>query len=155
MSYLTVISLLDAKNYLRIDDALTEDDVQITRMINTACQFVENWTNHVLVQANKDYLLVEGCVSVYDYPIDSTVVPVSDVTIEQKTLYNNYYHSTDDTLTLLVGYLTSDLIPYTLIEVAYEIIDLLYYGSKGGESLEKQLSEMSIQSLNQYKRFIV
>jgi len=45
MSYLSVISLERAKNYLRIDTTLTDDDAEITAMINGACSYIEKRTN--------------------------------------------------------------------------------------------------------------
>ena len=48
MSYLNIISLEEAKNYLRVDIDLTEDDNQITAMIKSSLGFVEKHTNHIL-----------------------------------------------------------------------------------------------------------
>jgi hypothetical protein len=153
--YTDVITLAEAKLYLRVDDTLTEDDNNITRMIATACRYVENATNHIFFPKSKSYLFVHGLVSVYDWPINTAIDPIpDDVTIEVRTLYNLYYHPDATHLGLNVGYATGE-VPEPLIEVAYEIIDLLYYGSKAGDTIDKQLSVMSRETLNQFKRFII
>ena len=88
MAYINVITLADAKNYLRIDDTLTEDDAQITRMIKAALSYVENYTGHLVYARDKDYRLIDGKVTVYDYPINSEVTV--DLDVENKTLHKNY-----------------------------------------------------------------
>lgn len=149
MAYIDVISLADAKEYLRIDDSLTDDDTQITRMIASALSYIENWTNHIMFARDKNYLIVNGCKKVYDYPINSVVTPL-DVVSEAKTLYTNYEHTSETELTLNVGYTDPDDIPSELIDVAYEIIDLFYYGN----DVKKDLSPLSVDVLNRNKRFL-
>ena len=154
MAYIDIIPLADAKVYLRIDDTLTEDDAQITRMINAALSYVERYTNYVLFAQNKEYRLISGCVSVYDYPINSEVT--ADLISENKTLYTNYtLGSTNDLITLNVGYAVITDIPQELIEVAYEIIELMYYEKETNKSHLNSLSSLSTMILNQYKRFIL
>jgi hypothetical protein len=151
MAYIDVITLADAKLYLRVDDTLTEDDAQITRMINAALSYVENYTNHIVFARDKEFRLIDGCVRVYDYPINSEVT--ADLISENKTLYTNYtLGSTNDLISLNVGY-ASD-VPDELIEAAYEIIDIYYYGKESGKTMA-DLSPMSRQGLDQYKRFIL
>ena len=50
MSYITVITLAEAKNYLRVDPTLTGDDSAITRMIESALKFIERYTNIICYQ---------------------------------------------------------------------------------------------------------
>ena len=64
MAYIDIIPLADAKVYLRIDDTLTEDDAQITRMINGALSYVERYTSHILYARDKEYRFIDGFVSV-------------------------------------------------------------------------------------------
>ena len=45
-AYLDVITLERAKNYLRIDADLMEDDAEIESMINGALRYIEKRTNH-------------------------------------------------------------------------------------------------------------
>lgn len=153
MAYIDIIPLSDAKIYLRIDDDLTEDDNQITRMINGALSYVEKYTQHILYARDKEYRLINGGVSVYDYPINSEVT--TDLVVENKTLYTNYCLGVDNGLiTLNVGYEDVENVPSELIEVALEIIDIFYYGKETGKSMAS-LSELSVQILNQNKRFIL
>ena len=154
MAYIDIITLADAKVYLRIDDTLTEDDTQITRMINAALSYVENYTNHVLFAKDKEYRLIDGCIRVYDYPINSEVT--ADLISENKTLYTNYtLGSTNDLITLNVGYMLPADVPQELVEVAYEIIESLYYEKDTNKSINSRMSTISQMMLDQYKRFIL
>lgn len=151
MSYIDIIPLADAKLYLRIDDTLTEDDTQITRMINASLSYVEKYTNHVLFARDKEYRLINGCVRVYDHPINSEVT--ADLIVENKTLHTNYeLGMTNDLIELNVGYALVADVPQELIEVAYEIIDIYYYGKESGKTMAN-ISPLSMDMLNQYKRF--
>ena len=154
MAYLDIITLADAKVYLRIDDTLTEDDTQITRMINAALSYVERYTNYVLFAKDKEYRLIDGFVRVYDYPINSEVT--ADLISVNKTLYTNYTLGlSNDLITLNVGYSDIADVPQELIEVAYEIIELMYYEKETNKSHLNNLSSLSSMILNNYKRFIL
>ena len=154
MAYIDVITLPDAKVYLRVDDDLTEDDNQITRMIRASLSYIENYTNYILFARDKEYRLIDGCVRVYDFPINSEVT--LELETENKTLYTNYSLGyTNDLITLNVGYVDPAEIPQDLIEVAYEIIELMYYEKETNKSHLNSLSSLSHMTLNQYKRFII
>jgi len=154
MAYIDVITLADAKLYLRVDDTLTEDDAQITRMINAALSYIERYTNVILFARDKEYRLIDGFVRVYDAPINSEVT--ADLVVENKTLYNNYcLGTTNDLIELNVGYTDVANIPQELIEVAYEIIELMYYEKETNKSHLNNLSSLSTMILNNYKRFIL
>lgn len=157
MAYLDVISLAEAKTYLRIDDTLTEDDSQITRMIQGALSFVEIWTQNYLYARAKTYLMVDGCKRVYDYPINSITTPTeADMDNEQMTLYKIFTYGVDTSnLVLNIGHVLPASVPQELIEVAYEIIDLMYYEHESGKSYKKNLSELSKDILNKHKRFLI
>src|SRR3989304_8183292 len=75
MSYLAVLTLSRAKDYLRVDLGFIEDDAEITSMINASLRYIEKRTNHIMFEQEKTYTGV--CqVKVYDYPINSiTTVP--------------------------------------------------------------------------------
>ena len=70
MSYLDVITLQQAKDYLRVDSE--DSDAEITRMIKSALSLMEKQTNIILYDRNKTYIYHNGVVRVYDYPINST-----------------------------------------------------------------------------------
>jgi len=160
MSYITVVTLQDAKDYLRVDQGFTDDDAQITRMINGALSFVERWANIYVFARDITYLMVDGKVSVYDYPINSIIgpLPITDIVTERLTLYNNYCLGSDTVdLILNIGHVLPVDVPDDLREVALEIIDLMYHGSKNaaGESITEMLSMLSIDILNKHKRFLI
>tara|TARA_R110002153_G_scaffold3508_2_gene16880 strand:- start:624 stop:1094 length:471 start_codon:yes stop_codon:yes gene_type:complete len=156
MAYLDIITLADAKTYLRIDDTLTEDDAQITRMIKASLSQIERVTNYILFARSKSYVVENLSVNVYDFPINSLTSPTTATSVE-KSIYTTYTTivSTDLKVTLNVGYSNASDVPSDLIEVAYEMIDLMYYSPETGKSIKSDLSELSKMILNNYKRFFI
>ena len=158
MAYLDVITLTEAKNYLRIDDGMTDDDSRIRSMINASLSYLESLTNIIFYQRDKTYLAVDGCVYVYDYPINSVTSPDdydSDDTV-RKNGYSIYNYGIDTTdITLNVGYIDPENIPPELKEVAFEILDLMYYEKETGKSYIKDLSEFSKGVIDNHRRFII
>lgn len=148
MAYLDVISLERAKNYLRIDTSLTDDDTEITSMINAACLYVEKRTNHILFP--RDVVYNGSCqVKVYDYPINSIVTDPApwSVPFSLFTVFPDV-----KTVTLNVGYATNT-VPDDLIQPALQIIKVWYYES------EKQVNSTLIpesvkEALDLNKRFL-
>ena len=152
MNYLDIIPLTDAKTYLRLDDTLTEDDSQIQRMIRVALSYIEQYTNVILFEREKTYNVSNGCVKVYDFPINSEVI--TEFTKEVKSLYTNYY-TNESELVLSVGYDNIENIPQELIEVAYTLIKSMYYEKENNKTILDGLDSLSTMTLNQYKRFIL
>ena len=64
MAYTDIITLADAKTYLRIDDTLSDDDAQITRMIKAALSQVEKSTNYIFFPRTKSYVVDNLSVNV-------------------------------------------------------------------------------------------
>jgi hypothetical protein len=158
MAYIDVISLATAKNHLRVDSTLTADDTAITRMITSALRYVERETNILVYQRDKTYLMEDGCIYVYDYPINDVVTPADydDDDTVQKQNYSIYNYGSDTIdFTLDVGYVDPADVPEDLIEVALEIIDLMYYSHETGKTVNKDLSALSRDTLNTYKRFLI
>ena len=151
MSYTSIISVEDAKDYLGVDDSFHDDDIQ--RMIKASLQSIEKYTNHIFFDRSKDYLLMDGEVSVYDYPINSVVTPSSadDYESKEHPLHTVYTVSDADLvkITLNVGYSDTDDIPDDLIQVAFEKIDAMF------NNISKPLSMNCKMILDQNKRFIV
>jgi len=148
MSYLTVISLARAKNYLRIDLDLTDDDVEITSMINAACRYTERITNHIFYAQQKTYTSL-GEVKVYDFPINSITTSPAPTFINYSmfTLYEDVL-----TVELNVGYAVG-LVPDELIQACLQMIKVWYYES------EKQVNSTLIpesvkEAMHVYKRFL-
>ena len=268
MAYLDVISLADAKNYLRIDDTLTEDNDQLTWMIESALAYLEGETRVFMFDRNMTYKMVDGSIRVYDFPINSVISPTKNVyatatatcasviatdtivvngltytgvsggissyaefnigytnaecaaniaasingdnrtgtngdvkatsssavvtittniegfngnaiTIAETggtitlsgstfsggldgnlneykhTLYNTYCEGSDTIdLILNVGYTNASDVPEELRQVAFEILDILYYGKETGKTMA-DLSPLSLHSIIHHKRFIL
>ena len=148
MAYIDVISLERAKNYLRIDTTLTDDDAEITAMINAACRYVEKRTNHILYA--RDIIYKGSCqVKVYDYPINSIVtVPAPfKVDFAMFTCYPDVKE-----VELNVGY-GVDEVPDDLIQAMLQMLHVFYYES------EKQFNSTLIpesvkEMLDVNKRFL-
>ena len=158
MAYLDVITLDQAKTYLRVDDTLTEDDAQISSIIQASLVYIENYTDNLVTARSENFLFVNNLVKVYKYPINSLVSPdVDDISSEEFTTFVNYCYTGNDEnvnkLVLNVGYADPNDVPKDLRQVAFEIIDIMYYGAETGKKLS-DLSELSKSILDRYKRFI-
>lgn len=135
MSYLNVITLQEAKNYLRVDEDYNDDDAMITNMIEAALLSIEEETQHILFAREETYLLLDGCARVYDFPINSVTSPTSDLEAIYKPLYTLYEYSSsnNEDLVLNVGYNDANDVPKFIKEYGLYIIDLYYYDAKGGD----------------------
>ena len=161
MAYLDIITLAEAKVYLRVDDTLTEDDNTIVRMINAAFTWIENTTNVHVIQKDKVYDVIDGLVRIYDYPINSDLSLLTDYVFTKKGLY---YVVCDDTgatteLTLDIGTIDPVNVSPELVQVAYEIIEYYYNQSKDdtkkGTTITEALSPMSMEFINTNRRFFL
>jgi len=151
MAYIDVIPLARAKNYLRIDPDLTEDDTEITSMINAALSYVETRTR-VFVYA-RDKVYNGACqVKVYDYPINSVVSPTDPLPWSiTRTMYTIYPDA--KTVTLNVGYATPEDVPDIFIQSALQMIKIWYYESE--KQVNSQMIPISVtEALDVEKRFI-
>lgn len=148
MAYIDVITLETAKNYLKVDEDLIDDDALITSMINGALRFIEKRTNHIMFVQEKVY--TGSCqVKVYDYPINSIVTDPTPFKVDF-TLFTIYPDV--KTVTLNVGY-GVDEVPDDLIQAGLQMIKVWYYES------EKQVNttlipESVMQVIDINKRFI-
>jgi len=148
MAYIDVITLETAKNYLKVDEDLTDDDALITSMINGALRFIEKRTNHIMFAQDKIYN--GSCqVKVYDYPINSIVTDPAPFKVDY-TLFTIYPDV--KTVTLNVGY-GIDEVPDDLIQAGLQMLKVWYYES------EKQVNttlipESVMQVIDINKRFI-
>lgn len=149
MSYLTVIPLARAKNYLRIDSDLTEDDTEITSMINASLRYVEQRTRHFMYA--RDIVYNGSCqVKVYDYPINSVVTDPVPWSLT-RTMYTIYPDV--KTVTLNVGYATPEEVPDIFIQSALQIIKVWYYESE--KQVNSQMIPISVtEALDVEKRFV-
>jgi len=155
MSYLDIISLSDAKTYLRIDDDLNDDDLQIESMIKSALSYLERRTNHILYSRDKTYLFQEGELRVYDYPINS--VTDSDGYKSYKNVMYTLYEADNistKTLTANVGYTDVSDVPQELINAGLYLIKIYYYEAETDKANKGDLPSWLNDTINQYKRFI-
>lgn len=148
MAYLDVITLERAKNYLRIDTSLTDDDMEITSMINASLRYVEKRTNHILYA--RDIVYNGSCqVKVYDCPINSIVTDPAPMMCDFSTFV---VFPDVKTVELNVGY-AQDEVPDDLIQPALQMIKVWYYES------EKQVNSTLIpesvkEALDVNRRFL-
>ncbi|MEM6814902.1 MAG: head-tail connector protein [Bacteroidota bacterium] len=148
MSYTSVITLASAKEYLGVDD--TSRDTEISRMITSALSFLEKRTNIHVKTKDKTYYFMDGCVRVYDFPINTeTPTEVESETSELSTLYSTN-NSDVKSITLNIGHTDITQIDPDWIEAGYSIIAHLYYG----KSL-KDVPDTIMDFININKRFIL
>ena len=146
--YIDIISINKAKDYLGVDD--TSRDTEINRMINSAFKYFEKRTNIICSPIDKTYILNNGCVKVYDHPINTLDTALATtVTRELKGLYSIYTDDDSDntTLTLNVG---SEDIDSDIEEIIFMLIE--HYFQEGERS---KLPEYLIEMININRRFIL
>ena len=149
MAYIDIISLERVKDYLRIDTTLTDDDAEITAMINGACSYIEKRTNLIFYPRNKTYK--GSCqVKVYDCPINSIVTTPTPFAYEQPmfTIYPDV-----KTVELNIGFIDPTDIPDELIQACLQMIKVWYFES------EKQVNTTLIpesvkEAIDLNRRFI-
>lgn len=151
--YLDLITLEDAKIHLGVDD--TSRDREIARMIRMSLKYVEKHSNHILVPRDQAYLYRDGTVRIYDYPINSVVIPSPDTTTQYEfTTYSTYVDSNPENvgLTLNVGYTDPEDIPEELIEAAYMVLEHLYNQKETGDN---QMPGAVVQLIRSVARFTI
>jgi len=148
MAYIDVITLERAKNYLRIDSDLADDDTEITSMINASLRYIEKRTNHIMYAQDKTYTGV--CqVKVHDFPINSIVTTPEPFNVDY-SMFKIFPN--DKEVVLNVGY-GVDEVPDELIQAALQMIKVFYYES------EKQVNTTLIpesvkEAIDIYRRFL-
>lgn len=156
MSYLNVITLQEAKNYLRIDDGLTDDDGRITSMIKASLMMLEKATNVIVYPRDKDYYLEDFCAYVYDYPINN-VVSTDTLDVTEKALYSIY--NTNDSsvskITLNVGYTDVANVPSDIIETALYMLKYMYFEAETDKVSISNFPMWIQVMIMQNKRFIL
>ena len=125
-NYTDVISLTQAKLYLKIDALQTETDAEITSMINSSLSFIEKRTGHIFKTKNKTYYscALVNSVIVYDYPI------IDAPTGTQVRSLNSIVPTVSGSVALELGYTDIDDIPNELIDAALQLINFWFYNSE-------------------------
>jgi hypothetical protein len=151
-NYTDVISLEQAKLYLKIDDGQTITDDEITGMINSALSYIEKRTNHIFKTRDKVYYkdcaLVQQ-VKVYDYPIDNSV---TELDITYRPLYT-IVPTVNDVVTLTIGYSDVADIPVELIDCALQIINFWFYNSETKNAMNT-IPDFVMANIDLNRRFI-
>jgi hypothetical protein len=151
-NYTDVISLEQAKLYLKIDDGQTITDDEITGMINSALSLIEKRTNHIFKTRDKVYYrdcaLVQQ-VKVYDYPIDNSV---TELDIIYRPLYA-IVPTVENVVTLTIGYENVDDIPPELIDSALQIINFWFYNSETKNAMNT-IPDFVLSNLDTNRRFL-
>ena len=132
MAYLDVLTLADAKTFLRIDDTLSDDDAQITQMIKSALSTIERRTNVLVYAREKSYLVQNYEVRVYDFPINSLTSPTTAV--------------------LTVNPID---VPSELIDCALQLVKYMYYEAETNTASKGNIPYWIEDMINQHKRFII
>lgn len=148
MSYIDVITLDRAKDYLRVDLDFTDDDAEITSMINASLRYVEKRTNHIMYA--RDIVYNGICqVKVYDYPINSVITDPAPWGVT-RTMYTIYPDV--KTVTLNVGY-GADAVPDIFIQPALQIIKIWYFEAE--KQINSQMIPISVtEALDIERRFL-
>ena len=151
MAYTDVVTIAEAKQFLRVDDGFTADDDLIQLLINTAGEYVERHTNHILFPRDKTYVVVGGEKRVYDYPVTAVLDPADSGDYEV-TNYETYdvYELSQESMTLTVGYSNTDDVPAGLKLEMLNIIDNMYQGNENEDD-----SDRIDRRLAKYKRHII
>lgn len=151
-NYTDVISLEQAKLYLKIDDGQTITDNEIKGMINSALSFIEKRTQHIFKTRDKVYYkdcaLVQQ-VKVYDYPIDNTE---TEFDIVYKLNYA-IVPTVNDVVTLTIGYSSVDDIPSELIDSALQLINYWFYNSETKNAMNT-VPDFVVSNMDVCRRFI-
>ena len=150
-SYLDVISLEQAKLYLKIDSLQIETDAEITNMINSSLSFIEKRTGHIFKTKSKTYYscALVNSVIVYDYPIDNTIT-LLDIQYRQT---NAIVPTINGSVALTLGYDNIDDIPSELIDVALQLIKVWFYESET-QSNTTLIPLSVMQAIDVNRRFV-
>ncbi len=158
--YENILSLEDAKRYLRLDSDFTEDDSDIEIMIEAAFDFISKHTNYIFSPRDKTYDAViynhgwYGCepISIYDYPINTT-----DFGDKVPLYFSGFIRFTGtEKITLNVGFASKDddNFPTPLIMCAKQMISVYYYQAE--KNVDNTLLPPNVmESINTYRRFII
>ncbi len=138
------ITLQQAKDWLRVD--FDDDDDLIESLIESAEQWVENYTCHVL--SPRDIVLNgTGCAqSVYEYPINTSTVVGNTY-----SLFTDFTIPNGQTAVVNVGYTSSALIPKPLITAVKKLVA---YSYENRDTYTAELPTDVQVLINQYRRSV-
>ena len=151
--YENIMSVAEAKHYLRLENDFTEDDPDIERMIASALEYISKQTGYIFRVQDKTYRQDYDCNTfIYDYPVNTT-----DFSPNIPLYYSGYINFVNaDSITASVGFTSKndEGFPSALIDCALQIIKVWYYSSENNENTT--LLPMSVkQTIDTYRRFII
>src|SRR5690606_1441360 len=137
MTALDVITLVEAKDWLRVD--FPDEDAKITELIHAAVQWVEGYTGLFLFnsEVTHDVTASESCagtVTIFGKP-NLTLISIDGVTTDLPTVRDGSFCIDSDAKVIVysIGYLTKAAIPQPLITAAKKFLALQYEESIDGE----------------------
>lgn len=131
MSQLSVISLSEAKEFLKVD--FDSEDALITSLIKSAVDFVEKRTNYILWERD-EFKFLRQYDKIYDYPFAlASSETASEYEIIENRLYSSIrilsgitYPNKGRSVELTIGYNDPSLIPNPLIDACKRLITYWY-----------------------------
>lgn len=159
VNYTDLVSLADAKSYLRIDDAITDVDNEITLMINSACNLVENYTQVYLKPQSKEYYFNgDGCIRVYAYPINAIPIPADATTYDtaMRQLYTAYTRKSVglESMTFDIGHTDTENVKPIFSQAILETVKLWFFGSETETAMKSYIPNSVMAILSSERRFI-
>jgi len=157
--YTDIISVEDAKKYLRIDTDNTDSDSEIEVMIDSACNLIENYTQTYLKpRDNVYYFNNANYIRLYSYPVNEIVLPTVDTgySIENKNLYTVYYRENSylESMTFNIGYTDTANVKAIFKMAILETVKLWFYGSETETAMKGYIPNSVMAILSSERRFI-
>ena len=156
VDYIDWVTLDEAKTYLRVDDGITNSDLEITMMINAACELIQNYTQVYFKPQTKTYVFnYNGIIRIYANPITS-ITETAGFTVTNTQLYNEYCQTDTDVKSLEanIGFDDTtdikDIFKYGVLET----VKLWFYGSESESTMKGYLPSSVLSILAQERRFI-
>ena len=155
VNYTDLVPVSEAKSYLRLDSTL-DLNLEITLLINAACEAIEAYTNHYLKPQNKSYF-GQGCYRVYDWPINSVVTPASADNYKEskQQYYSNFALNEVGELTLNVGYNDTDNVPPGLKLAVLEMVRVYFYNSEMPSNTGLVITQEIKKEIARFRRFTI
>ena len=159
--YIDAVTLAETKQYLRIDPLDVDLDGELTRMISSACELVEQFSNYRMKPQILRYPLTRGMVRIYDFPIVSIDDPaVNTFTAIEKNLFTllcdfqGDFIQDNNVVLASVGYDDTDILPSFLVTAVLETVRIWFYNTEDNTG-RGILPEPVFALLKPFKRFIV
>lgn len=148
---MSVITLDQAKLYLRIDDALDPaQEAELQSMIDAAETFISRKTGYWMNPTTRVYRAeADGCIRVYDVPIIDSLAPYDNVVKNGYVLIKG-----EDSVALDVGYSDPADVPQDLINAALQMLKVYYYEGEKQQNTTLMPQNVANVIWNR-KRFIV